>query len=143
MTLSTSRDLGHAPPSLLVVLRQIEERIRRELHATLAESGLSPEHWRIMAVLLVRPGQRMTTVGESAVLPSASMTRHVDRLVERGLVVRRVDPDDRRSAVVALSPHGHDLAVRIREVEREVEARVTAELGEERLQELLHVLQVL
>lgn len=142
MTLSTSRDVVLAP-SLVVLLRQVEERIRRELQPTLTDAALSPEHWRIMAVLLARPGQRMTAIGEAAVLPSASMTRHVDRLVERGLLVRRVDPDDRRSAVVALSPQGRELATRIRALEEAVEARVSAEIGEERLQELLRVLTAL
>lgn len=143
MTLSTSRGTHATRPGLLVLLRQVEERIRRELQGTLADADLAPEHWRIMAVLLARPGQRMSAIGESAVLPSASMTRHVDRLVERGLLIRRVDPDDRRSAVVALSPRGRAVAEHVRSVEEQVEARVATELGEERLQELLAVLGLL
>ena len=37
-----------------------------------------------MAVLHVEPGQPMSILAEAAVLPAASLTRHVDKLVERG-----------------------------------------------------------
>ena len=71
--------------------------------------------------MLERPGLRMTELAEAAVLPAATLTRHVDRLVERALVIRRIDPDDRRRAVVALSGRGEQMARRLREVESDAE----------------------
>jgi DNA-binding MarR family transcriptional regulator len=40
----------------------------------------------------------------------------VDRIVEAGLAARRDDPADRRQVVVALTPAGHDLIDRFREL---------------------------
>lgn len=137
MTLSMSQrgleqgSIGSGEESLLLLLRQAEGALRGRLQRTLDEAGLSLEHWRIVACLREQPGQRMTAVAAATVLPSASVTRHVDRLVERGVVVRRVDPHDRRSVVLALSPQGETLAGRVRGVEKVLEEQLAHVLGGE------------
>jgi DNA-binding MarR family transcriptional regulator len=106
-----------ASTSRLVQLRQEEAEIRRRLTPLLTERGLLVEHWRIIAVVDDHPGIPMSTVAASAVVPGATLTRHVDKLVELGIIVRHVDPDDRRRVVVALSPHGRQYADRLRAAE--------------------------
>ncbi|MCD4524812.1 MarR family winged helix-turn-helix transcriptional regulator [Nocardioides sp. cx-173] len=103
--------------SIAVQLRRAEAAVRERLQPVLDEHGLSLEHWRILAVVEDTPGLGMSDVGAEAVVPAASMTRHMDKLVEHGLVVRRVDPADRRRAVVALSARGQRLAGRLRRAE--------------------------
>jgi DNA-binding MarR family transcriptional regulator len=78
----------------------------------------------------------MSTLAETAVLPNASLTRHVDKLVERGLVLRRIHADDRRRVVTALSPVGTTVAERLRTEEQRIEATIAAELGDDRLRGL-------
>ncbi|RHW25303.1 MarR family transcriptional regulator [Nocardioides immobilis] len=109
---------GDAPTSLAVRLRQAEAAIRGRLLPVLVEHGLSMEHWRIVAVVDDHPGIGMSSVAAAAVVPAATLTRHMDKLVELGLVVRHVDPADRRRVVVALSPRGRDLAALLRAEER-------------------------
>lgn len=106
-------------------LKKAELSLRRSLGHVLDAEDIAFEHWQVLAALLERPGIRMTDLAELAVLPAATLTRHVDRLVERALVIRRVDPADRRRAVVALSARGKQLATRLREVE--LSAEVTAD----------------
>lgn len=141
-----SKPVIAAPPragSLVVLLRYCEDKIRQRLQPLLDEAGLSPEHWRVMALLHEQPGLGAGAIAEGAVLPSASVTRHVDKLVERGMVVRRVDPDDRRRVVLALSPRGADVATRLLAVEHEVEARIAAGLGADRFKALSRDLSML
>ncbi|KRA28141.1 MULTISPECIES: MarR family winged helix-turn-helix transcriptional regulator [unclassified Nocardioides] len=106
--------------SVAVRIRQAEAAVREALQPLLDEHGLTLEHWRIIAVIDDEPGLGMSEVAVAAVVPAASLTRHMDRLVERGLVVRRADPEDGRRAVVALSPRGQTYAARVRDVERTV-----------------------
>lgn len=40
---------------------------------------------------------------------NAAMTHRVDKLVERGLVSRRTDPDNRRRLMIALTSHGLEM----------------------------------
>jgi DNA-binding MarR family transcriptional regulator len=111
--------------SLLLVLKRIEREIELGLQPLLEEFGLTIEQWRIMAALDEEPGQPMSQLAESAVLPAASLTRHVDKLVERGLVLRRIHPDDKRRIVTALSPVGSTVADRLSTAQRMVDAGVT------------------
>ncbi|MFC7502980.1 MarR family winged helix-turn-helix transcriptional regulator [Nocardioides sp. CPCC 206347] len=104
--------------SIAVQVRQVEATVRDALQPLLDEHGLTLEHWRIIAVIDDEPGLGMSEVAVAAVVPAASLTRHMDRLVERGLVVRRADPEDGRRAVVALSPRGQAYAARLRAVEQ-------------------------
>jgi DNA-binding MarR family transcriptional regulator len=110
--------------SLLLLLRQAERRIELGLLSQLDEFALTIEQWRIMSALHEEPGQPMSALAGAAVLPAATLTRHVDRLVERGLVLRRIHPDDKRRIVTALSPVGSTVADRLRAAERELEIDV-------------------
>lgn len=105
---------------LAVALRQTEQALHRRLSPHLAALGLGMDHWRILAVLQARPGLTMSAVAGHAVVPAATLTRHVDTLVAVGLVVRRVDAADRRRAVTALSPRGWALAATLTALESEV-----------------------
>ena len=106
--------------SLAVRVRQVEAGLRRVLQPILDEQGLAMDHWRIIAVIGDAPGLGMSEIAAAAVVPAATLTRHVDRLVAQGIVVRRVDPEDRRRAVTALSPRGEAYAARLRAAERSV-----------------------
>ena len=109
------------PTSLLLLLKRAERRIELGLAPSLDEFGLTIEQWRIMSALHEEPGQPMSVLAESAVLPAASLTRHVDKLVERGLVLRRIHPDDKRRIVTALSPVGTTVADRLAATQRDLE----------------------
>lgn len=130
-------------PSLALLLTQAESTVRRRLEPSLAEAGLTFDHWRIMTVLLARPGTRMSAIAEQAVLPAASLTRHMDHLVERAMVVRRIDPDDKRRVVAALSPSGEQLARRLRAEEAVVEEAIAEGLGDGRFAALGRELSLL
>lgn len=108
---------GEARSSLAVHVRQVEARLRDVLQPLLDEHGLSMDHWRIVAVIGDEPGLGMGEIATLAVVPAASLTRHMDKLVERGVVVRRIDPGDKRRSVVALSPRGVEYAARLRAAE--------------------------
>lgn len=126
--------------SLSLLLRTCEAAITRRLQPALTQAGLTTDTWRIMTVLLERPGLGMASIAEAAVLPNASLTRHMDHLIERGLVVRRTDPSDKRRAVAALSPRGEHVARDLSAREGELEAAIAQRLGDGRLQELIHEL---
>jgi DNA-binding MarR family transcriptional regulator len=129
--------------SLVVLLRYCENKVRQRLQPILDEAGLSPEHWRVIALLHEQPGLGASAIAKGAVLPSASVTRHVDKLVELGMVVRRVDPADKRRIVLALSPRGKDNAERLLAEERAVEDTIAAGLGAERFKALARDLSML
>lgn len=133
----TELDAGvPALPSLSLLLRLSESTIRQRMQPSLDARGVSLEHWRIMSVLRVRPGLTMSALADATVLPSATITRHMDKLVELGLVVRRVDPADKRRVVAALSPRGGRIAAELAEHESAVEREIARGLGQQRFEAL-------
>lgn len=104
-------DPRNAVDPLLLQLLRAARRIESSMAGELAALGVSAEQWRLLSVLAgpdgTRPtGHTMTEVAQAAVLPPASTTRGMDRLVSLGLVYRRPDPLDRRRVLVFLSARG-------------------------------------
>lgn len=118
---------------LAVLLARAQRRVERVLAEAYADFDLTAEQWRILSVLLDEPGQTMTQLADGAALPAGTLTRHVDRLAERGLVLRKVHAEDKRRAVVALSSVGASAA-------REIRARQQAESVAEVVRDLKVVL---
>ena len=121
---------------LAVQLARAQRRIERALAEAYADFDLTAEQWRILSVLLDDPGQTMTRLADGAALPAGTLTRHVDRLAERGLVLRKVHAEDKRRVVVALSPVGASAA-------REIRARQQTEAVAEVTRDLRAVLEQL
>lgn len=61
----------------------------------------------------------------------STMTSMLDRLVARGFVERKMNPDDARSFLIALTRKGQTMATKVNalveELEREIDRRVTKE----------------
>lgn len=128
-------------PSLPLLLRQIEHELERRMaegiEPVMREHDLTPERWRVVAALAARPDQTMTELSRASVLPPASLTRHVDRLVTRGLVVRRPDPSDGRRVVATLTEAGLTLCDRVQASEHEVHDSLRSQLGDGRFDSLV------
>lgn len=81
-------------------------------------------------------------VGERMVTPVPDVTRLVDRLVDRGLVERQRDTQDRRVVRLSLAPSGLEL---LAELDGTVETWLRehlGHLGDERLKELSELVEL-
>lgn len=65
-------------------------------------------------------------------LTSGSVTALVDRLVQRGLVLRHPDPNDRRGVLVGATPHGLQLLEQTSRPLDEVARKLVARYGADR-----------
>ncbi|WP_099021349.1 MarR family winged helix-turn-helix transcriptional regulator [Mycolicibacterium palauense] len=91
----------------------------------------SIEAWRVMGALRGGDGLTMSEVSSAMAIPPPTLTRIVDRLVDGGFVLRRVDATDRRRVLIYLSARGKAKVRRLSRQESQVKAALTAELGEE------------
>lgn len=132
--------------SLALLLRRTEhllsQRVADGIAPVLADLDLSPERWRVLSALAAAPGATMSELSRAAVLPPASLTRHVDRLVARGLVLRKAHSSDRRRVVAALTERGHGAFERVRAREQEVQDALRASFGPERFDTLVGELRL-
>jgi DNA-binding MarR family transcriptional regulator len=99
---------------------RLTEALRRRFARHLAQYGLTPPQFITLCSLAqsAEKSSRMGPLAAAAFQSAASMTGIVDRLLERGLVRREQDPQDRRSVVVVLTEEGERLLREIREERR-------------------------
>lgn len=71
-----------------------------------SRTGLTPSQFDIIATLGNTPGMTFKELGEKTLITKGTLTGVVDRLQEKGLVVRMMQPEDRRSTVVKLTRKG-------------------------------------
>lgn len=98
--------------------------MRNAFEAALTDSGGSLGTWIVLSAISNEVGFINQSVLASRVkLEGATITHHVDRLEELGLVRRVPDPDDRRVRRLELTPDGEKLQVRLVTAAKECEAK--------------------
>lgn len=68
--------------------------------------GVSRRDWRLLDLLAVNPGMRLTELAAGAGLDKVVASRTLNTLVTRGLVSRIRQPHDKRAIALSLTPHG-------------------------------------
>ncbi len=93
--------------------------------------GLSIPEWRVMAVLGSEGPMTAVAIAERTAMDKVKVSRAVAALEAKDMLARRPHPEDRRSALLALSPRGRGVFERIVPLARALEAELTAVLGPE------------
>ena len=93
------------------------------IRALLADAGVTEQQWRVLRVLNEEGPQEPTDIAERACLLLPSLTRILQKLEQKGLIVRRCHPVDRRRQIVKISDDGvqiiqDNLAVSVEQAER-------------------------
>ena len=120
---------GRLPPGVVLALHRATHATLQALATRLAELDLPASEINVLANLA---GHDPLTVGALAAATATrptTLTSVLDRLVRRGYVVREVDPGDRRSFLVSLTPAGQRAAgavsAAVRDLERGALTRVS------------------
>jgi MarR family transcriptional regulator for hemolysin len=115
--------------------------MREAFEATMSDAGGSLATWVVLSAISNEVGFINQSVLASRVrLEGATITHHIDRLEELGLVRRVPDPDDRRVRRLELTSEGTALLAKLRGSAREFEAKAFAGLSAKALTELGKVL---
>ena len=121
-------------------LLSVHAAVTRELDRRLAaEHGLSLAEFDVLITLFNgdRDGTRMTELARTIMFSPAGLSHLVTRMERDRLVVRRVDPADRRSIRVRLTPAGRALLAQARNTHNEViREGFSRPLGREHLRRL-------
>jgi DNA-binding MarR family transcriptional regulator len=90
------------------------------------EHKLSQQQVELVCAVIVRGSVGMTELGGVLHIEKSSLSNLVDRLEQRGLVVRTRNPHDRRATVVSLTDEGASVAMQTRD---DVIARLRRQLA--------------
>ena len=109
----------------------------------LAATGLTEQQWRVLRVLDEGGPMEPTRISEQACLLLPSLTRILQKLEEKTLIRRQQDKSDRRRQIVQISPRGARLIADNMERNQAVLDAVRDQMGAERYDLLLDLLNEL
>lgn len=113
--------------------------VMRQLHAEFPEGKLSLTEYDVLFNLARQPSHclRIRDLNDHMLITQPSVSRMVDRLVGRGMVEKKSDPDDARGIIVGLTDAGYALFRRAAHTHmKSIAARVGNSLDEDELEEL-------
>ncbi|MBB6097460.1 DNA-binding MarR family transcriptional regulator [Deinobacterium chartae] len=126
--------LDPTPMRRIIALRRAASILGQAVESVYAHSGLNSPAFDLLLTLRRSGPTEGLAPGELAALMAvapASVTNRIDRLEARGLVVRDLDPHDRRSWRVRLTQAGHALINELLPLHVQNEARLLAALSED------------
>lgn len=122
-----SFELGKYLPFRLTVL---SNRLTRRVARYYGERfKLSAPEWRAMAVLGQQGAMSANAVIVQTTMDKVRVSRAVAKLLKAGLITREADPQDRRRAILDLTPAGQEIYRQIVPLVQEVEAEIVAALS--------------
>src|SRR4029077_13821636 len=95
----------------LVFMKAFQALLPQAAHS-IERTKLGDSDFRVLEVLLHKGPLPVNTIGPKVWLTPGSISVAVDRLVKKGLVLRKDHPDDRRVRRVELTPKGRALITR-------------------------------
>ena len=129
---------------VITAVHRLSRRLNRWYDRQLADLGVTAGEWTVLEQLARSPGEAPLTpsqLAEAANVAPSSMTHRLDRMVERGLIARSADPENRVRVRVRLTDSGYGLyAQAIREADL-VEADLLAGLTAKQVQTLAELLE--
>ncbi|MGW0808050.1 MarR family winged helix-turn-helix transcriptional regulator [Nonomuraea sp. NPDC002799] len=128
---------------LAELLHLVGKRYRHGYVRRLGPLGLNPGQARALRAL-ADAGQplRMVQLADELRIVPRSLTPVVDALEAAGLARREVDPANRRSTLVVITPDGRALLDQVRGARREAGEQLFAVLSEEQREQLRDLLKL-
>ncbi|MFD7073421.1 MarR family winged helix-turn-helix transcriptional regulator [Nocardioides sp. NPDC059952] len=118
-------------PLLLYVVKQLELATRARLDAILKESGVTALQYTALSVLERRPTMSAADLARASFVRAQSAADLIGALERRGLIERRIDPDNRRRMLISLTTEGRAFLDTYDPRVEELEEQMLADLGPE------------
>ncbi|EAD1760670.1 MarR family transcriptional regulator [Listeria monocytogenes] len=106
----------------------------------LLETGLNIGQLRYLWTLYKEDGISQESMAKRFMVDKASVTRHIKRLEELGMIRREIDAKDRRIQRIFVTETGFQMRDLIEEVTAEWSALLTANFSEKEKDDLIHLI---
>lgn len=125
------------------LMEQIVKQYRQEAQKALKaeQAGISVDQWIVLKQVSENNGCSQVEIAQSTVKDAPTTTRTIDQLVNKQLIVKELDPKDRRKYMVFVTEKGNRLIERLLPVVqsyRKLPVKGFSKKEEENLLELLN-----
>ena len=111
------------PYRLSITSNLVSDSIARAYEALF---GLTIPEWRLIAVIAETGGITQQAIGAKTLMDKVTVSRAAIALVDRGLLARQANPEDRRSHLLELTDAGRDLYAVVAPKALDLESRIFA-----------------
>jgi len=131
----TPDDRTQRPP-LLYLIKQVELAVRQRLDEVAAVQDLTALQYTALTVLERHPGMTSAELARNSFVRAQTMAEMVTYLIDRGLVKRERDADNRRQYLLFLTRKGQTVADRLRTPVAAIEQEMVEDLDREEVKAL-------
>ncbi len=135
-----SRTLPSTSRSLPIALLRAREQVMGPIRAMLADVGITEQQWRVLRVLDEAGAMEPTRIADEACLLLPSLTRILQKLEEKDLILRRRDEEDKRKQIVQISATGSEVIAANLDASIALMDALRVRLGNDRYELLLDLL---
>jgi DNA-binding MarR family transcriptional regulator len=114
--------------TLLYLIKQVELAVRQQLDEVASTDGLTAVQYTALTVLERHPGMTSAALARNSFVRAQTMAEMVTYLLDRGLVVRERDPDNRRQFLLSLTEEGQAVVDRLRDPVAAIEEKMVETL---------------
>jgi DNA-binding MarR family transcriptional regulator len=137
------RPLGSLEEDAFVSLQRTADLLVRAPEKVLRSADISPTQYNVLRILRGSPdGLSCCEIANRMVTRDPDITRLLDRLEKRGLILRRRDKEDRRVVMARITPEGLRLLGDLDAPVLEAHRKQLGHLGRGRLRTLMEILEV-
>ena len=129
---------------VITAVHRLSRRLNRWYDHQLADLHINAGEWSVLEQLARSPGDAPLTpslLAQVANVAPSSMTHRLDRMVERGLISRTADLNNRTRVLVALTDAGYSLYAQAIRDANLVESDVLASLSQTQVEALAELLE--
>jgi homoprotocatechuate degradation regulator HpaR len=143
MTNSQNKTLRGFDRSLPMALLRAREAVMKKFIPSLRENGLSSQQWRVIRALNEEEGLDITELAHRCFLLMPSLSRIIQNLEKRELVIRNQSSSDNRKSVISITAPGKKLFQKIAPKSVERYDLITEKFGYGKLELLYELLDEL
>lgn len=132
--------LSKTDNTLGTVVHEVAHLLRTLIDRRVEPYNLTRAKWLALGVLDRREGITQTELAEYLELDKSTVGRLLDRLEERGFVVRRKDPEDRRVFRIYIAKTAHPVLSELEQVADDVRSLALSGMSGEDQGKLLELL---
>lgn len=127
------KEIKECVDELMVLLPELAKAFRTDEPQEILHVDISFPEICVLGQLSSSQEPTMSELGKSISMDLSTLTRTVDKLVEKEFVVRKSDPEDRRMVRVAITVEGRKIISRFEEQrKKKIESMLTEMTSEER-----------
>lgn len=114
---------------------QLVHMLKREIHTHVEQLdvGISPMHVRMLKIIGNRPECTAMDIACFLKRDKAQVTRLLTLLIDKGLIKKIPNPEDKRSQHLIITEQGAEIYAQIRSVDQQIAEKINEDLSEQEI----------